>query len=370
MFCKYCGTRIADGASRSFCPGCGHPIAAGAPQQPDPELTARMPRQTAPVPSASNGPAPQPAYRPAVQQPQPARQYAPPVTQPAPPQQKKKGNTGLKILLAVLVLVFLAGIAAGVYFFFFADRDDPDDDSETRRRSGVVSEVNEADGSVTAVLPGEDTATDPADVTGPGPGSAADDATSEASDTVPDVTVPDVTVPAATVPDEYQPHDTPPSVEDAIPFTRITSSANQPAGSYGRTYTPDNAADGDPSSCWMAAGGQGGAGNWIRFEFGGLQTVTGIALLNGNCWDGFYNGAQVGKDLYQINGRIRTFTLTFSNGETAVFTANDVYSQSFYDNLFYLPHPVETSYVELRVDTGYVGSKWNTVVCLAEFRAF
>ena len=358
MFCKYCGTQLADGANRSFCPGCGRPIAPqpqqSAPQQPTPQQSA--PQQPTPQQSAPRQSAPQ----------QPVRQYAPPApaVQPTPQQQKKKGNTGLKILLAVLVLLFLAGIAAGVYFYFFADRDEPDDDSETRRRSGLVTEVDGTSEASPEALPGEDTASEPADgpadVTEPGPEPAADDTTLESLefDT------------GNTVPDEYQPHDSPPSVEDAIPFVRVSSSANQPAGSYGRTYTPDNAADGDPATCWMAAGGQGGAGNWIRFEFGGVKTVTGIALLNGNCWDGYYNGAQVGKDLYNINGRVCTFTLSFSNGETAVFTANDVLSQSFYDNLFYLPHPVETSYIELHVDTGYVGSKWNTVVCLAEFRAF
>ena len=382
MFCKYCGTQLADGANRSFCPSCGHPIAPGAPQQPDPELTARMPAPPAapqpqpanqpaaprqPVPQyAPQQPAPQPQPQPAAPQPQPVRQYAPPTpaVQPEPPQQKKKSGTGLKILLAVLVFIFLAGIAAGVYFYFFADRDDADDDSETRRRSGLVTEVDGASEDSPEALPGEDVAADPADgpadVTEPGPEPAADDTTLESLefDT------------GNTVPDEYQPHDSPPSVEDAIPFVRVSSSANQPAGSYGRTYTPDNAADGDPATCWMAAGGQGGAGNWIRFEFDGVKTVTGVALLNGNCWDGYYNGAQVGKDLYYINGRICSFTLTFSNGESVVLTANDVLSENFFDNLFYLPHPVDTSYIELRVDTGYVGSKWNTVVCLAEFRAF
>ena len=155
-----------------------------------------------------------------------------------------------------------------------------------------------------------------------------------------------------------------------IPISEVSCSSDQGSGEYNRKFTPEMAIDGDHNTCWMAAGGVGGSGNWIRFDFGREQTVSGIEFLNGNCWDGYYNGTKVASNLYRINGRIKQFTLTFSDGSTISYTADDVYETDFRSNVFVFDQPVTTSYIRLYVDSGYPGDKWDTVVCLAEFAAF
>ena len=155
-----------------------------------------------------------------------------------------------------------------------------------------------------------------------------------------------------------------------LPFATVSCSSDQGSGENERKYTPDMAVDDNYNTCWMAAGGEGGSGNWIQFYFDTEKTVSGIEFLNGNCWDGMYKGTKVASNLYQINGRIKQFTLTFSDGSTKKYTAKDVYETDFGANIFFFDQPVKTSSIRLSVDTGYPGDKWTTVVCLSEFAAF
>ncbi|MBR0537569.1 MAG: discoidin domain-containing protein [Clostridia bacterium] len=159
-----------------------------------------------------------------------------------------------------------------------------------------------------------------------------------------------------------------------IPFTRATASSDQGVGSDpGRTFYPSNAIDGNYSTCWMVnstGAGSAGAGNWIRFEFSGEQTVRGVRLLNGNGWDGRANGYNDTDDLYGKNGRIKNFTLTFSDGSKQTFTAADAKEYDFGSNVFYFNTPVRTSSITLTINSGYPGWKYSTVACLSEFEAF
>lgn len=158
-----------------------------------------------------------------------------------------------------------------------------------------------------------------------------------------------------------------------IPIARISASSDQGKGSEERRYTPDQAIDGDYNTCWMAAAknnGKGGVGNWIQANLDKTTTLNGIKLLNGNGWNGMYQGKQVATNLYNINGRIRDFTLTFSDGTVFTFTAADVREESFGRNVFRFPHAVDATWVRLTVDSAYIGSKWDTVVCLSELALF
>lgn len=153
----------------------------------------------------------------------------------------------------------------------------------------------------------------------------------------------------------------------------VSCSRHSGNGANGRVFTPEMAIDGNPDTCWMAAGGEGGSGNWIQFDFGGEKTLYGIQFLNGNLWDDRVNESDPPSDLYHINGRIKDFTLTFSDGSTKKFTAADVKElelSEYGENLFMFDSPVQTSFVRITVDSGYPGYKWDTVVCLAEFAAY
>ena len=155
-----------------------------------------------------------------------------------------------------------------------------------------------------------------------------------------------------------------------IPIAYTSCSTDQGAGKYGRNYHADNVADGDFNTCWMAAGDYAGSGTWVQISFDSEQTVSGIELLNGNGWNGYYQGEKVENGLYDLNGRIRDFTLEFSDGSTRRYTAQDVREESFGKNIFVFSEPVKTQYIRLHVDSGYPGSKWTSVVCLSEFAAF
>ena len=158
-----------------------------------------------------------------------------------------------------------------------------------------------------------------------------------------------------------------------IPIARISASSDQGKGSEERRYTPDQAIDGDYNTCWMAAAknnGKGGVGNWIQANLDKTTPLNGIKLLNGNGWNGMYQGKQVATNLYNINGRIRDFTLTFSDGTVFTFTAADVREESFGRNVFRFPHAVDATWVRLTVDSAYIGTKWDTVVCLSELALF
>ena len=158
--------------------------------------------------------------------------------------------------------------------------------------------------------------------------------------------------------------------QTAIPVQRVSCSSDQGKGKYGRSFGADMAVDGDYNTCWMVAGDVAGRGNWIQLDFGAPETVSGIRLLNGNGWDGYYNGEKVEDGLFDLNGRIQAFTLTFSDGTTQSFTASDVREQTFGVNVFYFDQPVTTQFVRLQIDSGYPGSKWTTVACLSELEAF
>ena len=75
-------------------------------------------------------------------------------------------------------------------------------------------------------------------------------------------------------------------------------------------------------------------------------------------------------DLYSLNGQVKTFTLTFSDGTSQTFTANYNYNASSSWQTFRLSKPVATDYVILTVQSGYSGSKFTTNVCLGEFAVF
>lgn len=150
----------------------------------------------------------------------------------------------------------------------------------------------------------------------------------------------------------------------------IRASADQGSGGYGRSYGAQMAADGDFNTCWMVAGKQDGIGNWIELQFDAPTAVSGIQLLNGNGWDGYYQGQKVQRDLFSLNGRVRDFTLTFSDGSARTFTARDVREETFGANRFFFDEPITTTSIRLTIDSGYSGSKWTTVCCLSEIAAF
>ncbi len=131
-----------------------------------------------------------------------------------------------------------------------------------------------------------------------------------------------------------------------------------------RSFGANKAIDGYYDSCWCVnTTSTGAAGASIRFDLAGRSTVSGVTIVNGN----LYHPEDY---LYSKNGQINTFTLTFSDGSSQTFSASYNGSASREPQVIYLDRPVQTDYVTLTVQSGHVGSKFTTNVCLGEFGVF
>lgn len=131
-----------------------------------------------------------------------------------------------------------------------------------------------------------------------------------------------------------------------------------------RSFGANKAIDGYYDSCWCVnTPNTGAAGASIRFNLAQRSTVSGFMLVNGNLYHPYDN-------LFSKNGQIKSFTLTFSDGSSQTFQASFNGAASSTPQEFYLSNPVQTDYVTLTVQSGYVGSKFTTNVCLGEFDVF
>ena len=130
-----------------------------------------------------------------------------------------------------------------------------------------------------------------------------------------------------------------------------------------RSFGADKAIDDCYDSCWCVNSGTAGAGASIKFNLTQKSWVSGVQIVNGNLYMPY-------DDLYSLNGQVKTFTLTFSDGTSQTFTANYNYNASSSWQTFRLSKPVATDYVILTVQSGYSGSKFTTNVCLGEFTVF
>ena len=131
-----------------------------------------------------------------------------------------------------------------------------------------------------------------------------------------------------------------------------------------RSFGADRALDGDPLTCWCVnTAAQGGAGAAIRFVLQEETAVTGFRIVNGNLYE-------PADRLFQRNGQLCRFTLTFSNGETQTFTASQNTSGTPFFETFTFDKPITTGSILLTVESAYTGSKFKTNVCLGEFDVF
>lgn len=139
----------------------------------------------------------------------------------------------------------------------------------------------------------------------------------------------------------------------------MTASTYQPHNGS-RYYTPTQANDNDPNTCWMAYNPSAhGANVSITMNFGATYRVSGIRFMNGNCWDDV-------DDVFHLNGRVCGYTVSYDGGVITSGTASDVRRQYTYVTF---PTPVNASFITFHVDSTYWGSKYPTVVCLAEIQA-
>ncbi len=131
-----------------------------------------------------------------------------------------------------------------------------------------------------------------------------------------------------------------------------------------RSFGADKAIDNAYDSCWCVnTSSEGGAGAKIQFNLADTSYVNGVRIINGNNF-------HPEEGIFRSNGQVKSFTVTFSDGSSHTFTAsyNGNQRNTFED--FALPAPVKTDYIILTVNSGYVGAKYTTNVCLGEFDVY
>ena len=130
-----------------------------------------------------------------------------------------------------------------------------------------------------------------------------------------------------------------------------------------RSFGADQAIDGYANTCWCVnTNNNGGAGGTITIHLAETSYVSGISLINGNIY-------LPGDGIYKSNGQVKDFTLTFSDGSSVRYTATFNYASTEYQT-FRFANPVITDTITLRVDSGYVGQKYTTNVCIGEIGVF
>lgn len=131
-----------------------------------------------------------------------------------------------------------------------------------------------------------------------------------------------------------------------------------------RSFGAEKAIDGSYDSCWCVnTSSSGGAGASIKFTLSEKSYVHGIRIINGNNF-------HPSEDIFRSNGQVKSFTLKFSDGTTKTFTASYNGTASNMYEEFVFSAPVATEYIILTVNSGYVGAKYTTNVCLGEFDVY
>lgn len=131
-------------------------------------------------------------------------------------------------------------------------------------------------------------------------------------------------------------------------------------------WLPDNAADGDESTCWQFSAKKGLKGkSWLELTVGEGQTVDEIWFKNG-----FWAYNDKGKDQYSINARPKGVRISFLyRGETEYRDAAELTlkDEAFKDwQRFALGSHENVTAVKLAILTIYQGSHYKNDVCLSE----
>lgn len=127
-----------------------------------------------------------------------------------------------------------------------------------------------------------------------------------------------------------------------LPVRTATSSSVLPPSRVAR-YTAEMVLDGTGNTSWVENAAGYGIGEWIELQLGASRQITHLKIRNGYDKD----------SRYRENGRVRSFTLTFSSGETRTFSLADHPAlQTF------AVGPIPTSFVRLTINSVYEGSRW------------
>ncbi|MCR9056357.1 MAG: caspase family protein [Rhodobacteraceae bacterium] len=114
---------------------------------------------------------------------------------------------------------------------------------------------------------------------------------------------------------------------------------------YGNRYGPGNLLDGKLSTAWVEGVSGNGPGERIVMSFKRPRQLAGFEIVNGYAKN---------RDIFRKNARVQTARLTLSNGDSQIISLPDTMATSS----FSFAQPVETTWLELQIETVFSGSKY------------
>ena len=139
------------------------------------------------------------------------------------------------------------------------------------------------------------------------------------------------------------------SLEDLTQIQILTAEATSALSGNKASYGPDKAYDGDLQTSWQEGANGYGLGESITFTFDRSQPISCIVI---------YGGSFRTRESFYENGRLKRFTITFSDGTSYSYDVED----TFEPGLVYFEVPVNTKSVTLRIDEVYAGTKYEDTV--------
>jgi hypothetical protein len=137
----------------------------------------------------------------------------------------------------------------------------------------------------------------------------------------------------------------------SVSVKKISASSTLSAQA-GNTYDAANLVDGNPNTAWCEGVAGDGIGESIMIDFGSVQRVNGIELLN---------GLVKSNKLYKQNNKIKKMKLEFSDGHSLIL---DSY---FLKNDF--EKPIKSSSMKITILEVERGTKYRDT-CISELRVF
>lgn len=129
------------------------------------------------------------------------------------------------------------------------------------------------------------------------------------------------------------------------------------AHSGGSNCRPQDAFDNNRSTAWQDGTAGYGEGEWLLAynRDGSTEKVSRVTIYNGY-QDTKYNTGN--KDFYQLNSRVKEFTLTLQDGTELHYRLKDLQTAQTFD----WGEPIETSYVRITIDSVYKGQYSDTCI--------
>ena len=110
-------------------------------------------------------------------------------------------------------------------------------------------------------------------------------------------------------------------------------------------YEPSMLFDGNPATAWVEGVSEDGIGETITLHFDRQRSLLGFEIINGYAKN---------QKIWSANSRVETLEASTGDGQIQVITLKDAQAPTRFD----FDAPVETSWLQLKIDSVYRGTKY------------